>query len=183
MIEQIAQFARPLLEFSIVRRVRRNHGFEHATIHMLSRRIKNLRMAGRADNSGFYLYGEVETDAVQAAAEEALDRMKKGESAWAVHPNCGTMLVTSSGMTSLAAIVGLLGTRNNPKDLLNRLPLVMMLSIGALILSQPVGLALQKHITTSGEPGDLEIDRITQHEAHLPFSGKITVHRVQTRRG
>lgn len=183
MIETLATLFRPVLDFPLIRRVRRNHGLEHATIHMLSRRIKNLSMAGRADDSGFYLYGEVETPLVWEAAQEALRRMREGEHRLAIHPNCGTGLVTTSFMTSLAAIVGLTGTKNTLSDILNRLPLVMLLSIGALIVSQPMGLALQRHFTTLGEPGDLEIVDISQHETSLPLAGKLIVHRVHTRNG
>lgn len=184
MIESLSKVASPVLNTAYIRRVRRNHGLEHATIHMLSRRIKNLSIAGRADSSGFYLYGEADTEKVREAAEEALRRMKSGEHKWAVHPNCGTGLVTTSLMTSLAAIIGLSGTKNNGNDILNRLPLVMLLTIGALIVSQPMGLALQEHITTLGEPGDLELTEITRHETRMPLTGKtMTIHRVNTRFG
>jgi hypothetical protein len=183
MIERFAGVFQPVMNLSIIKRVRRNHGLEHATIHMLTRRIRNLSMAGRADWSGFYLYGEADTNMIWEAAQEALTRMRGGEHKLAVHPNCGTGLVTTSLMTSTAAILGLLGTRNRAGDILNRLPLVMLLSIGALILSQPVGISLQKNFTVLGEPGDLEIVDITRHEAYLPFSGKMTIHRVHTRNG
>jgi len=183
MIKVLARLASPLLNLALVRRVRRNHGLEHATIHMLSRRLRQLSMAGRADQSGFYLYGEVDTDMVHEAVVEALTRMKNGEAKWAVHPNCGTGLVTTSFMTSLAAVLGLTGARQTRQDIFNRLPLVMLLTIFALILSQPLGLSIQKYFTTSGEPGDLEIADISRYESRLPWGAPLTVHRVQTRRG
>lgn len=184
MIESFAKISRPVLTMPYIRRVRRNHGLEHATIHMLSKRIKNLSIAGRADGSGFYLYGEADTEKIREAAEEALRRMKGGEHKWAVHPNCGTGLVTSSLLTSIAAIVGLTGTKDDTREVLNRLPLMMLLIIGALIVSQPIGLSLQEHITTLGEPGDLELGEVTRHETRMPFSSKpVTIHRVNTRFG
>jgi hypothetical protein len=183
MIEQFAQFSSPVLKMAFVRRIRRNHGLEHATIHMLTQRFKKLNIAGRADDSGFYLYGEVETDAVRQAAEEALSRMRAGEHKWAIHPNCGTGLVTTSLMTTAAAVIGLGGRRDTMQDTFNRLPLVMLLTIGALIVSQPVGLSVQEHITTLGEPGDLEIVDITRHQPNIPLTGTLTVHRVHTRYG
>ena len=184
MIERLSRAASPVLNVAMIRRIRRNHGFEHATIHMLSRRIKNLSMAGRADDSGFYLYGEVDTGIVREAAEEALNRMRSGEHKLAVHPNCGTGLVTTSLLTSLAAIIGLAGSKkDNASDILNRLPLVMLLSIFALIVSQPLGLSFQQHFTTLGEPGDLEIVDISRHETAMPLAGNLTVHRVHTRNG
>lgn len=184
MIESLSKVASPVLNTAYIRRVRRNHGLEHATIHMLSRKIKNLSIAGRADGSGFYLYGEADTEKIREAADEALRRMKAGEHKWAVHPNCGTGLVTTSLMTSLAAVIGLSGTKDDRREVANRLPLVMLLTIGALIVSQPMGLSFQEHFTTLGEPGDLEIADITRHESRMPFTRKsMTIHRVNTRFG
>ncbi|MFP4322941.1 MAG: DUF6391 domain-containing protein [Anaerolineales bacterium] len=184
MIEQMAQTARPVLEWGIVRRVRRNHGLEHATIHMLTRRQRVLRIAGRADNRGFFLYGETDTDTVREAAEEALARMKRGEAKWAVHPNCGTGLVVSSAMTSGAALLGLAGVEGDrPAQFFARLPMVMFLTVVALLASRPAGLSIQRHITTSGMPGDLEIAQVIRREVTIPMGGTLTVHRILTRNG
>jgi hypothetical protein len=182
MIESIAKFSSPVLNLPYVRRTRRNHGLEHATIHMMSRKIKGLNIAGRADGSGFYLYGEADTERIEEAVEEALRRMKSGEHKWAIHPNCGTGLVTTSFMTSMAAVLGMSGTANDARGIFNRLPMVMLLVIGALLVSKPVGLSIQEHITTCGDPGDLELVEVRRSEASLP-TGKVTVHRVSTRHG
>src|SRR5512134_1340101 len=122
MLEQLARMARPLLEFPYIRRTRRNHGLEHATIHVLSGR--RYRLSGRSDDSGFILLGEVPTEAVETAASEALRRMKNGEHGLAVHPNCGTNLVTTGFLASLVGLLGLGGSTR--RDSFNRLPLVMM---------------------------------------------------------
>jgi len=183
MIKTLAYLLSPLLKLPPIRRIRRNHALEHATVHMLSRRIKQLSVSGNASLNGFLLYGNVDTALVQEAAEEALRRMQVGESQWAVHPNCGTMLVTSGVMTSLAAVAGLMGVQNTPRATLDRLPTVILLSIVALISSQPVGLSVQKHITTCGEMGDLALLSVTRHEVRLPIGGKAILHRIQTRGG
>lgn len=180
MIERFATFVRPLLEQPVVRHTRRNHGLEHATIHLLSGRIRGLRMAGRSTNSGFVLIGEAPTDQVERAVHEALRRMKNGEHHLAIHPNCGTNLVTTGFMTSVAGVLGLSGS--NRRDMLNRLPVVMMLMIVALLASQPIGMSLQRHITTDGDPGDLEIVSITRREVRTPLGGQpMTMHRIVTR--
>ena len=185
MIESFAALISPALDFTPIRRIRRNHGLEHATVHMLARQINNLRIAGRAEYDGFVLYGEADTDDVRAAVVEALDRMRSGEHGLGVHPNCGTGLVTTGFMTSIAAIIGFAGTRGNGRDILNRLPMAMLLSIFALIISQPVGLSLQRYITTLGDPGDMEVIGITRHQVNLPLgnSDVLTVHRIKTRHG
>lgn len=179
-IEQFAESLHPVLELPLVRRTRRNHGLEHATIHLLSNRIKDLKMAGRSDGSGFVLLGEAPTEMIESSVRDALRRMRGGEHHLAVHPNCGTNLVTTGMMTSLAALIGLAGA--NRRDVFNRLPTLMLLMVVALIFAQPLGLSLQKHITTDGDPADLEVISIKRSEMRTPFSANpITVHRVTTR--
>ena len=58
--------ARPtrLLGIPAVDRTRRNHGLEHATITILSQRIRGVSLVGRSTPNGFHLYGNVSTDAL-----------------------------------------------------------------------------------------------------------------------
>lgn len=182
MIKELATAARPILELPVVRRTRRNHGLEHATIHILSRRIRKLRMAGRSDSGGFYLLGDAPTEAIEAAAHEALRRMKAGDHELAVHPNCGTNLVTTASLATGAAMLGLAGATR--KAAWNRAPWVMALIAGSLIIGQPLGMTLQRYFTTDGDPGDLEIERIERSEQSLlPGRAPLIVHRVTTRLG
>ena len=178
-VERFANFARPVLNLPLVRRTRRNHGLEHATITILSQRVRNLKMAGRSDTGGFVLLGDAPTDAIEDAVYEALRRMRGGEHGLAVHPNCGTNLVTTGMMTSVAAMIGLSGASR--RDAWNRLPAVLMLVMVALIFSQPLGLSLQKYLTTDGDPADLEIISIKRSTMQTPLSSNpMTVHRVTT---
>lgn len=185
MIQVIAVLLRPLLNFRPIRRIRRNHGLEHATIHMMSRKVKELKiLGGRAVVDGFYIYGTAETEQIQEAVQEAITRMRGGDHGLAVHPNCGTGLVTTGVMTSLATLVGMLGTHGHWKDRLSRLPTLIVLSVLAVIVSQPTGLSLQRYITTLGDPGDLEVVQISRQELKTPFSqNTMTVHRIWTRAG
>ncbi len=179
LIERFANFAQPVLDLPLVRRTRRNHGLEHATIHVLSGRVKDLKMAGRSTDLGFVLLGEAPTEQVEAAVRDALRRMRGGEHSLAIHPNCGTNLVTTGTMTTLAAMLGLSGASR--RQAWNRLPTVLLLVMGALLFSQPVGLALQKYITTDGDPADLEVVSITRSQMQTPLStNPLTVHRVKT---
>ena len=182
MIKQFADSIRPVLEFPFVRRTRRNHALEHATIHMLSRKHRRLRVAGRASDGGFVLIGEVPTDQVEAAVDEALKRMKRGERGLAVHPNCGTNLVTTGFMTTLAGYLGLKGG-SNQRVSLDRFSFTMSLMVLALIISQPIGMSLQRHITTDGNPGDLELVSVKRREFKWFWGGNIIIHNIITRRG
>ncbi len=184
MIQFLALLAAPLLNIPVIRRVRRNHGLEHATIHVLSRKVKNLSMAGRSTMAGFYLYGNVSTHEVEAAVSEALHRMRSGEHGLAIHPNCGTGLVTAGVLTSLATLAGTSGMRHGFAERISRLPSIILLSTFSLILAQPIGLALQQHFTTLGDPGDMEVVDISRSEFPVPIAGqRLTVHYVRTQSG
>jgi len=180
ILETLAQIAKPILFFRPIRRTRRNHALEHATIHMLSRRVRPLKVGGYSTNAGFYLFGNPSAAQVEAAAQEALTRMKKGESGLAVHPNCGTNLVTTAALVLGVAVAGL---RTDKPLTQNRLSWTFSGIVMALIAAQPLGMALQKHFTTEGDPGDLEIERIDSHEATLPLMGRVTMYTVTTRNG
>ncbi|MCO5185108.1 MAG: DUF6391 domain-containing protein [Anaerolineae bacterium] len=155
----------------LLSRIRRNHGLEHATIHMLSKRHSGFSAQGNSNHRGFYLniFGNISEDAVRAAVQEAFDRLKNGESELAVHPNCGTVLLTTATMTTLAAQAafaaeGMRQKRTNldPMLLASALPNAILAAVVALIISRPVGLYLQRTYTTEGDLGDMEIVRVSQ---------------------
>ena len=74
-----------------ISRVRRNHGLEHATIHVLTDKHKQFSAQGNSDPGGFSLnvYGDISEEQVSAAVNHAYKRMKNGEHDLAIHPNCG----------------------------------------------------------------------------------------------
>lgn len=184
MLQFLAMLLTPILNIPPIRRMRRNHGLEHATIHILGRKVKNLSMAGRSTLAGFYLYGNVTTEEVEGAVREALHRMRNGEQGLAIHPNCGTGLVTAGLLTSLATLVGTSGMKNGLVERLSRLPTIILLSTLSLILSQPLGLALQQHFTTLGDPGSMEVVHVTRSEFAIPLAGqRMTVHFIRTTSG
>ncbi len=175
-MEKQLQGLQSMLDVPFVRRVRRNHGLEHATIHLLSRRIPNLRMMGRSDAGGFWLYGDVETDEIEGAARQALERMRQGEHRLALHPNCGTNLVAAALLGTVAALVALAGAERERFGRLQRLPLLVTGLMFAALFGQPVGMRLQEHVTTLGDPADLQILSIRRYQR-----GRVTTHRVETR--
>lgn len=180
LIANAARLLRPLLDAPYVRRTRRNHGLEHATIHMLNR--QNYRLSGRSFDSGFVLLGDVPTEKVEAAVHEALRRMRRGEHGLALHPNCGTNLATTG---LLATVVGAAGFGGRGlRTVFDRFSLVMVLMMGVVLLAQPLGMSLQRHITTEGDPGDLEVTGVSRQQMQFPFGGPpLIIHRIETRRG
>jgi hypothetical protein len=170
MLGQLAIFAQPVLNVPFIKRTRRNHGLEHATVHLLSKRLKNVPMMGRSSDRGFVLFADASQTDVETAVYDALKRMKNGEHGLAVHPGCGTSRLTTGLMTSVVAMVGLSGTSR--KDAFNRLPFMMLMMMLTILFSEPLGASLQKHFTTDGNPGDMEILGITRKDARMPLTGQ-----------
>lgn len=170
----MTSFLRPLLNNPGVSRIRRNHGLEHATIHMLSAKNPRQALAGHSDTSGFWLLGDVSLEEVQRAVGEALARLRAGERDLAIHPNCGTNLVTSGMAAGLAGAFAMAGARND-RERIDRLPLAGLFAMIALMLSRPLGTRIQQRITTSGEPGDLHVTDIRQTQR-----GNLIAHRITT---
>lgn len=151
----------------LVNRIRRNHGLEHATIHVLSERHKGFSAQGNSDHRGFHLnvYGDVTGAEVAAAVEEAHRRLVGGEHQLAVHPNCGTVLVTTAALATLAAqAVFALDQWREPRhktpgvlDAFNALPGAIIAVVGALIVGRPLGVQLQARYTVDGHIGDLRV--------------------------
>jgi hypothetical protein len=133
-------------------------------------------MGGFSDFKGFLLVGDLSVEEVYEGVIEALQRLKAGEQHLAVHPNCGTNFATAGSLAGLAGVAGMLGVGSKKRDKLERLPLVATLATLALIFSQPLGLSVQKHITTCGQPGDLEIVKVVPSQR-----GNLKAHRILTR--
>lgn len=153
----------------LMSRIRRNHGLEHATIHVLSEKHKNFSAQGNSDHRGFHLniYGDISEEEVMDAVETAFQRMKAGEHELAVHPNCGTVLLTTATMATMAAqAVFSLEQRRQTRAksdmsvLFNALPSAILAVVLSLIVSRPVGVQLQAKFTTEGDLGDMQIRSI-----------------------
>ena len=157
--------------------VRRNHALEHATLAVLSEKNPRLRMAGYSDPKGFWLAGEIETEKVEEAVQEALQRMRGGEANLAVHPHCGTNLVTTGFLAGALAWLGMLNSGRSYRDRAERLPLVISLVTLGMMVAQPLGPKVQEHVTTSPDMDGMEIIRIERSK-----KGDVHLHRVLTRR-
>lgn len=160
-----------LLDTPFVLRTRRNHGLEHATIHILASRRHVRPLAGRSTSKGFYILGNVSGEEIESAAEEALRRMRGGETHMAIHPNCGTNYLTAGAFAGLAAFVALSIPWRSRWD---RLSSAMMAATFALIFSAPVGPKLQERYTTTGDMGDLKILDVRKS------AGRMNMHFVKT---
>jgi hypothetical protein len=133
--------------------VRRNHALEHATISVLIGKLgREAHLMGRATRSGFYLYGDVPAEHLQESTAEALHRLRTGEAHLAVSPMCGTNLAVSGILAGLSSLI-VVGNRSR----LERVPNVLLASMVAVLVAQPLGRLVQKHLTTSPDVDELEV--------------------------
>ena len=163
-----------ILDTPFVKRIRQSHALEHATIHILSRARYRPRLVARSDWSGFVIYGDVDTEVVVAAVQEALARLQAGESELAVHPRCGTNLATGGILAGAASVFALSGRYKSNWDRFWRATLA---TVGALILARPVGLMVQERITTCPDLTGVRIEEIRRVER-----GGLVLHRVRVGR-
>lgn len=169
-------FIQSILEYPFISRIRRNHGLEHATLHVLAQRRPRTSFAGHSDGGGFWILGDATTEEIQSAVNDALYRLQQGEQNLAVHPNCGTNLAAASILAGVAAGLAMTGVGKRWRDKLERLPLAISLASLALMAAQPIGMIVQQQLTTNSVPAGLQITGI-----HATRRGGWRAHRITTR--
>ncbi len=152
-----------------VRHTRQHHAIEHATLHMLAARFPSRRMVGYSDPGGFTIVGDLTDENVRRAVADAMLRLQSGESALAIHPNCGTNLAVTALLVSGAALLG--GARR--RDPTMRFAGALLFVVPMLILSQGLGLRLQQ-VTTLANVTDRWLKEIRSWKL-----GQIQLFRVQ----
>jgi hypothetical protein len=169
-------FFNTLLQSPLISRVRRNHGLEHATINILSQQNPNRSLVGRSDAGGFWLLGKVTPEELTEAVLQGIERLGAGERHLALRRDCGTNLVVAGTAAGLAGALAMLGVGRKWQDKLERLPLAAFLATVALMLAQPLGATAQRTVTTSPNPGALELVEVIRINR-----GRTIAHRVVTR--
>lgn len=132
--------------------VRQVHALEHATVWVLSEAAgaaaENAgdRLGGMSTETGFYIYGAVETDQLRRAAQTALHRLVGGDWDLAVHPRCGTNL--SVGILLTAGL--LMGAQLVlPKDPLGQILGLGLAATAAAGVAPDAGQIAQRYLTTA----------------------------------
>ena len=164
-----------ILNWGPISRIRRNHAMEHATLNLLAQGEKRLMLAGYSDTHGFWVMGEISTDLLQKAVDEARLRLQNGESGLAVHAHCGTNYAASGVVAGSAAYLGMAGGGRLIRSKWDRWSLVVGLVTIALIFSQPLGPYLQANFTTQSLIGRLKVTAITRYQ-----NRRVPVHRILT---
>lgn len=155
-----------------IRRTRRNHALEHATVELLLQEGLGPPIGGYSIPTGFFIFGRVGTEQLTLKAYEALRLLKQGEKQLAISPYCGTNLATSVLLAGalMSVILGPKRRRNY-----RRLPLALVAGVGAAIVGRPLGMALQR-FTTLAAADNLEITRVRR----IGSIGEFSIHKVDT---
>lgn len=161
-----------LLDIGPFHTTRRNHGLEHATIHVLTEKFPQLALAGRADAGGFFILGDIATEEIAPAVEQALERVRGGEHGLVVHPRCGTNLVVAGMLAGLSSFAVAGGRRD--ENMWEKLPRMILATTTAIILAQPLGPLVQEKWTTSHNFAGAWLKGIKRRQ-----SGNMTIHRVE----
>lgn len=137
--------------------VRQNHALEHATIVLLSKKFPDARLSGISFATGFFVFGETPTEAVRPTAEQALARLRGNEPMLALHERCGTNLAVAGILTGLSAMA--VTRLRRPYNTFNN---VILASTAALVVSRPLGLLVQRFVTTRTPSSDMRVVGVTQ---------------------
>ena len=167
-------FGKSLLEMPFVLNTRRNHALEHATLHVLATKYPTKPMAGHSNPTGFFILGNLPTEDVRWALNEAETRLRAGESSLAIHPGCGTNLATSTLVAATFAWIAMRGGKSTFERLI-RLPLALVFAFVGAIVSRPLGPMLQEKVTTDANLGGLHV-----LDVQPAMSGRVRAHRVRT---
>ncbi|MFZ4827649.1 MAG: DUF6391 domain-containing protein [Phototrophicaceae bacterium] len=169
------------LDAPFIKETRQNHALEHATIHLLAARVGRLRIAGHSNPRGFILVGNdtATTPVVEKAVRDAIAQLRQGKRDLAIHPNCGTNLLTSASTVagSLWFYIQLLQARRkvNWADLST----FILIGLVALVVSRPLGMWLQRHVTTKADLENLTL--IAVKTIRFDWAGRrVALHFVST---
>jgi hypothetical protein len=149
----------PILDLPPYLATRRNHAVEHATLKILARNYDDKTLAGHSNPTGFFLFGDIALEDIRNAIDEAMSRLRAGETELAIHPGCGTNVATSLVLPATFAWIPMQGTRSNRWRFL-LIPVALTLALFGYFLSKPLGPWLQRNITTEADLGNLRVTEI-----------------------
>jgi hypothetical protein len=130
-----------ILDLPYLLETRRNHSVEHATLHILARKYPKMTMGGHSNPTGFYLMGNFTKDEIQEAADEAMRRIRSGE----------TELLPAT-----FAFMPMARARSTFWKVL-LIPFAIGLALFGYFLSKPLGPWLQRNVTTEADLGNMRI--------------------------
>ena len=134
-MSSINPFVQLTQQFMLGGAVKQNHALEHATIVLLSKKYPDVRLAGISFAAGFFVFGDLPTEAIYPTAQEALNLLRTTSPELAIHERCGTNLAVTGLLTGLSAMT--VARMRRPYGSFNN---VVLATTAALIVSRPAGL-------------------------------------------
>ncbi|HEY88212.1 MAG TPA: hypothetical protein G4N98_00570 [Thermoflexia bacterium] len=162
----------------LVRRIRRNHALEHATINLLGRLQSDSQTVGISGPRGFTLYTDLTIEEVYPAVQQALAALQQGRAELAIHPNCGTNLLTTALLTTITTVLGLRRKQEQKSDRVENFLQLVLLNALMLVLARPMGFWVQANLTVDPRVQDLKISAILSRQR-----GRLQCIEVQTVQG
>ncbi len=140
--------------------LRKNHSLEHATVNILEKEYGCNKLAGYAEENGFYILGINDISAVEEAAQRGLALMKSGRKQLAIHTRCGTSMLVANFISAVIFLLLLLYT-----GYFSILNMVIAIII-ANLLGPYLGQILQRFVTTTPEIEEMEIISASYNEVN-----------------
>ena len=156
---------------TLFRKIRQNHGIEHAAVAILTKRKIKPPIIGLATTSGFIIYCKSNKDEMLSATNEAVKLINSGASELAISQFCGTNIVVGATISGLSALIlsKLLG--KNSKGIVN----IASGFFISTLLSKPIGRIVQKYITTNSSIDGIQVKYIRSLNL-----GKFYIHHIGT---
>ena len=103
-----------------------------------------------------------------------MKRMKAGDSQLAVHPGCGTNMVTAGLLAgSIAFVASLIGGKK--VRWYDRFPNAAIGGVLGVVAAQPIGPWLQANVTTSADMHGMHVRKIARSQ-----TSRVLIHFVET---
>ena len=157
-----------------LRRVRRNHALEHATVTLMLEEGVRGPLGGYSTPWGFFIMGNLSTEQLTRIVHNALESLNAGRSEMAISPHCGTNIAVAALLSGALTRLALGRSR---RARWKRIPLALGAIVVGAALSRPVGNAIQRRYTTLSDMNGLEV--ISVRKA-LPGASP-RLHRIITR--
>lgn len=142
--------------------LKRNHALEHATINLLEERYGIRNLSGLAVEDGFYISWPYDPMYVLDAVREGQYLLSKGHRELAIHKRCGTMVLGTNIVAVISFVIFLIIWG------FNLFTLILPMFIG-IFIGNPMGIFLQRYLTTDTNVKDAEILGI--EPKYMPGSG------------
>ncbi len=157
-----------------LRRVRRNHALEHATVTLMLEEGVRGPLGGYSTPWGFFIVGNLSTEQLTRIVSNALESLNAGRSEMAISPHCGTNMAVAALFSGVLTRLALGKIR---RGRWGRIPLVLGAIVVGAVLSRPVGNAIQRRYTTLSDMNGLEVVSIRKAWP----GGEPRLHRITTR--